>query len=569
MSADWTKPAVASTYTNFVAELNARDTDLAVGLDPAVVTPTSLPTNALRWNSVNGYWEKYNGTAWAAMAATYNITISGSAAKWTTARTISIAGDATGSASVDGSANASISITLGTVTAPKGGTGQTTYAVGDILYANTATTLARLADVATGNVMISGGVGVAPNWGQVGLTTHVTGTLGVGNGGTGTTTLSGVVFGNGAGAMSAASAAQIVAAIGATAVTNATNATSATSASSATNAGTVGGLTPSAAAGTANRVVVADASGYINNTYFNGSDEGTSGTAGTVTGILTKRGDNYYRTTNAASIAAYLTGQTMNINGSSTSCSGNAATASDNIKFMSTSHNGTYWTVNNWDGTYWYQTTNHGAPVRVGYADVAGSATTAGSCSGNAATATTATGVSLVNNTGASSDLSLVVGQSAYIDYSAVTSVALHIATGDNQSYEVTVNATGNTGSAGNVFLNPNNTTYANFFIGNIWTEGVSAASALAAYFSAMLIGYSCDPRYIKFTASTKTASKSVEYSTFGYTGTSTYINRGFCGWQATASTQTAADTTTAWSSLGTLAFPVASTGRILIKRLM
>jgi hypothetical protein len=51
---------------------------------------------------------------------------------------------------------------------------------------------------------------------------------------------------------------------------------------------------------------------------------------------------------------------------------------------MSTSHNGTYWTVNNWDGTYWYQTTNHGAPVRVGYADSAGSS---GSCSGNAATA--------------------------------------------------------------------------------------------------------------------------------------------------------------------------------------
>ena len=35
-----------------------------------------------------------------------------SASKWTTARTLSIAGDASGSASVDGSANASISITL-------------------------------------------------------------------------------------------------------------------------------------------------------------------------------------------------------------------------------------------------------------------------------------------------------------------------------------------------------------------------------------------------------------------------------------------------------------------------
>ena len=93
------------------------------------------------------------------------------------------------------------------------------------------------------------------------------------------------------------------------------------------NAATVGGFGASQSAGVGSRVVVADASGYINNTYYNGSDEGTSGTAGTVTGVLAKRGDNYYRTTNAASIAAYLSGQSMNIAGSSTSCSGNAATA--------------------------------------------------------------------------------------------------------------------------------------------------------------------------------------------------------------------------------------------------
>jgi hypothetical protein len=42
--------------------------------------------------------------------------------------------------------------------------------------------------VATGNALISGGVGVAPSWGKIGLTTHVSGTLGVGNGGTGTAT---------------------------------------------------------------------------------------------------------------------------------------------------------------------------------------------------------------------------------------------------------------------------------------------------------------------------------------------------------------------------------------------
>jgi hypothetical protein len=70
------------------------------------------------------------------------------------------------------------------VPATAGGTGQTSYAVGDLLYANTTTTLAKLADVATGNALISGGVSTAPSWGKIGLTTHVSGTLPIANGGT-------------------------------------------------------------------------------------------------------------------------------------------------------------------------------------------------------------------------------------------------------------------------------------------------------------------------------------------------------------------------------------------------
>jgi hypothetical protein len=77
------------------------------------------------------------------------------------------------------------------VSAPLGGTGQTTYTIGDLLYADTTTSLAKLADVAVGNALISGGVGTAPAWGKIGLTTHVDGTLPIGNGGTGATTLAG------------------------------------------------------------------------------------------------------------------------------------------------------------------------------------------------------------------------------------------------------------------------------------------------------------------------------------------------------------------------------------------
>jgi len=91
-------------------------------------------------------------------------------------------------------------LTLATaLAATSGGTGQSSYAVGDLLYASTTTALSKLADVATGNALLSGGVGVAPAWGQVGLTTHVTGTLPVANGGTGATSLTAnnVILGNG------------------------------------------------------------------------------------------------------------------------------------------------------------------------------------------------------------------------------------------------------------------------------------------------------------------------------------------------------------------------------------
>ena len=73
----------------------------------------------------------------------------------------------------------------GVLSGVNGGTGIDSYATGDILFANSSTTLSRLGNVATGNVILSGGVGGSPSYGKVGLTTHVIGTLPVANGGTG------------------------------------------------------------------------------------------------------------------------------------------------------------------------------------------------------------------------------------------------------------------------------------------------------------------------------------------------------------------------------------------------
>jgi len=76
----------------------------------------------------------------------------------------------------------------GTLTVVSGGTGLTSYSIGDLLYASAPTTIGKLASVASGNVVISNGVNTLPTWGKVGLTTHTTGTLGVGNGGSGAAT---------------------------------------------------------------------------------------------------------------------------------------------------------------------------------------------------------------------------------------------------------------------------------------------------------------------------------------------------------------------------------------------
>lgn len=74
-----------------------------------------------------------------------------------------------------------------------GGTGIASYTTGDILYASNSLTFAKLAGVATGNVLLSGGVATAPAWGKVTLGTHTTGTLTEAQGGTGDTDLDDVL----------------------------------------------------------------------------------------------------------------------------------------------------------------------------------------------------------------------------------------------------------------------------------------------------------------------------------------------------------------------------------------
>lgn len=161
--ANWQLPTTASTYVNYTAELDARLDDLALGLDPALVTVTNPPTNSQRWTSATSKWEKYNGTSWVDLASTYGINVA-TANAWATGRTVSLTGDVTAtSAAWTGSTNLSIAATLPTVNSNVGSFGSgsnvpviTVNAKGLITAISTAA-LGTIATQSASAVSITGG----------------------------------------------------------------------------------------------------------------------------------------------------------------------------------------------------------------------------------------------------------------------------------------------------------------------------------------------------------------------------------------------------------------------------
>ena len=78
---------------------------------------------------------------------------------------VDVSGGTTGITTSGGPVTGSGTITLGgTLNAANGGTGTASYTVGDILYANTSSTLTKLPASSAGTFLRSGGAGVAPAW---------------------------------------------------------------------------------------------------------------------------------------------------------------------------------------------------------------------------------------------------------------------------------------------------------------------------------------------------------------------------------------------------------------------
>jgi hypothetical protein len=173
---------ITGTYPNFTissADQFQGTVTSVTGTSPVASSGGATPAISL----ASGYGDTLN--PYASKTANFVLAAPNGSAGVPTFRAVVAADIPTLNQNTTGSA-ASLSATL---VATSGGTGQSSYAVGDLLYASTTTALSKLADVATGNAVISGGVGVAPLWGKIALTTHVSGTLPVANGGTGLTTV--------------------------------------------------------------------------------------------------------------------------------------------------------------------------------------------------------------------------------------------------------------------------------------------------------------------------------------------------------------------------------------------
>lgn len=163
-------PLTARTKLNFVG-------GGFTAADDGANTRTNV-TLASQLNTFAAY--NTNGLFTQTAAGTYTgRTITGTASRITVTNGDGVSGNPTIDINTSYVGQSTIT-TLGTITtgvwtgtaiaAANGGTGQTTYAVGDLLAANTTSTLSRVAAVATGSVLKSAGTSTLPVWGTLAST---------------------------------------------------------------------------------------------------------------------------------------------------------------------------------------------------------------------------------------------------------------------------------------------------------------------------------------------------------------------------------------------------------------
>lgn len=162
----WTVKKTTTTQARVMVLKDSGAVDIGVTDTPTYTTDINQLGMAAIWNAAGvtftGIKLNITDTASAALSLLMDLQV-GAVSKFRVDKT--------------GLVTAAVAIPAGS-----GGTGLASYAVGDLLYASGATTLAKLADVASGSILASGGVGAAPAWSASPSITGLTlsGTLAVG-----------------------------------------------------------------------------------------------------------------------------------------------------------------------------------------------------------------------------------------------------------------------------------------------------------------------------------------------------------------------------------------------------
>jgi hypothetical protein len=160
-------------------------------------------------------------------------------------------------------------------------------------------------------------------------------------------------------------------------------------------------------------------------------------------------------------------------------------------------------------------------------------------------------------------DITLLPGQSAFYTVTAATTLLLRIATGDGQFYSLDIAPVQTNANAGGVLLAPNNGAVSNNVYasqGNFPAGGAWAATLVGPTTAITLSAGGVGLHSLMCRIINRTVCKAVYSDYMG--STTTANNTGFfkSEWQ---------DTTTVWSSLGTLTFNQTLTGVVRVKREM
>jgi hypothetical protein len=169
-----------------------------------------------------------------------------------------------------------------------------------------------------------------------------------------------------------------------------------------------------------------------------------------------------------------------------------------------------------------------------------------------------------VDLTNATSDYMLQVGEEAIINFTNTTSVPLMIATQSGTYYECHLVCSNTGGTSGavdlEIFLNPNNMTYSNAFkYAQVYRYTEGLASDYLTY-SAFRCGIAFSVSTFHITNYTQYKNIKGFYESWGISYFYPRITAFSTDWR---------DTTTLWTSLGTITFPQATSGYILVRRLV